>query len=91
MISFHPDGARLKVVCRRRHRGWVIEDQERVDVSVTTRLYATWTQEVRSGWRPIGLNQVRGKVYPTRRLAALALVSDHKFEMLGNHKSEVRA
>lgn len=86
MLRFHHVEGAVKdtlylVSARRRPRGYVMRSSGVEETTRITLHSAFWTEDTREGWRPAGFNGVRGALFSTRRAAALALVTDHRFDV----------
>jgi hypothetical protein len=75
---------RYLVTARRKPRGHIEKATEHKHGFVAySRYHAEYTYHVYYGWRPVGPNGVRGRVFATRRGAAESLVSEHQFTWKG--------
>lgn len=85
MLRFHHVEGAVKdtlylVSARRRPRGYVVRGMFAEETTRITLHSAHWDEQYVEGWVPVGLNGARGARFATRRAAALALVSDHRFD-----------
>jgi len=81
VIRYYPRGEGCYLVtARRKPRGYIVA---RSNYGYKTRITRDMAEESAfcySGWAPVGFNKVGGPVYHTRRGAAEALLSDHRFD-----------